>query len=127
MEYYEVSERKACRVLSQCRATQRYEPKQMNDEELLRNCVTSLASKYGRYGYKRVTALLNQEGWKVNHKRVFRIWREEGLKVPAKQPKKARLWLGNGDVFAIDQNTRIMSGHMILSMKEQKTTGRFGF
>ena len=97
MEYYGVSERKACRVLGQCRATQRYEPKQMNDEELLRNCVTSLASKYGRYGYKRVTALLNQDGWKVNHKRVFRIWREEGLKVPAKQPKKARLWLGNGD------------------------------
>ena len=97
MEYYRVSERKACRVLGQCRATQRYEPKQMDDEELLRNCVTSLASKYGRYGYKRITALLNQDGWKVNHKRVARIWREEGLKVPAKQLKKARLWLGNGD------------------------------
>ena len=55
MEYYRVSERKACRVPGQCRATQRYEPKQMNDEELLRNCVTSLASRYGRYGYKRVT------------------------------------------------------------------------
>ena len=57
MEYYGVSERKACRVLGQCRATQRYEPKQMDDEELLRSCVTSLASKYGRYGYKRITAL----------------------------------------------------------------------
>jgi transposase InsO family protein len=65
----------------------------MDDEELLRNCVTNLASKYGRYGYKRITALLKQEGWKVNHKRVFRIWREEGLKVPAKQSKKARLIL----------------------------------
>jgi transposase InsO family protein len=69
----------------------------MGDEELLRSCVIGLASKYGRYGYKRITALLNQEGWKVNHKRVFRVWREEGLKVPAKQPKKARLWLGNAD------------------------------
>ena len=67
------------------------------DEELLHSCVIDLASKYGRYGYKRVTALLNQDGWKVNHKRVFRIWREEGLKVPSKQPKKAPLWLGNGD------------------------------
>ena len=55
------------------------------------NSVTSLASRYGRYGYKRITALLNQEGWKVNHKRVFRIWREEGLKVPAKQPKKCQI------------------------------------
>ena len=97
MEYYRVSERKACRVLGQCRATQRYESKQMGEEELLRNSVTSLASKYGRSGYKRITALLNQDGWKVNHKRVFRIWREEGLKVPSKQPKKARFWLGNGD------------------------------
>ena len=97
IEYHGVSERRACRVLGQCRATQRYESKRTDDEELLRNSVTSLASRYGRYGYKRITALLNQEGWKVNHKRVFRIWREEGLKVPAKQPKKARLWFGNGD------------------------------
>ena len=73
MEYYGVSERKACRVLGQCRATQRYKPKQMDDEELLRNCVTSLASKYGKYEYKRITALRNQGGWKVNHKRVFWI------------------------------------------------------
>jgi len=97
MEYYGVSERKACRVLGQCRATQRYEPKHIDDKELLRSCVIDLASKYGRYGYKRITALLNEDGWRVNHKRVFRIWREEGLKVPSKQPKKARLWLGNGD------------------------------
>jgi hypothetical protein len=62
MEYYGVSERKACRVLGQYRATQRYESKQMGDEELLRNSVTSLASKYGRYGYKRITVLLNQDG-----------------------------------------------------------------
>jgi hypothetical protein len=82
MEYYGVSERKACRVPGQCRATQRYESKQMGDEELLRNSVTSLAS----YGYKRITALLNQDGWKVNHKRVFWICREKGLKVPSKQP-----------------------------------------
>ncbi len=96
MEYYGVSERKACRVLGQCRATQRYELRRIDDEELLRSGVTRLASQYGRYGYKRITALLNQEGWRVNHKRVCRIWREEGLKVPARQPKRSRLWLGDG-------------------------------
>jgi transposase InsO family protein len=52
-----------------------------------------LATQYGRYGYRRITALLRQEGWRVNHKRVERIWRREGLKVPQKQPKRKRLWL----------------------------------
>jgi transposase InsO family protein len=55
-----------------------------------------LASEYGRYGYRRITALLRQEGWRVNHKRVERLWRREGLKVPAKQPKRGRLWLNDG-------------------------------
>ena len=56
-----------------------------------------LACRYGRYGYRRITALLNdKEGWRVNHKRVERIWREEGLKVPRKQPKRGRLWLNDG-------------------------------
>ena len=71
MEYYKVSERKACRVLGEC--GRRKDMQQMDDEELLRKCVASLASKYGRYGYKRITALLNQDGWKVDHKRVARI------------------------------------------------------
>ncbi len=52
--------------------------------------------RYGRYGYRRITALLNREGWLVNHKRVERIWRREGLKVPQKQPKRGRLWLNDG-------------------------------
>jgi transposase InsO family protein len=55
-----------------------------------------LASEYGRYGYRRIAALLRREGWKVNHKRVQRIWRQQGLKVPAKQPKRGRLWLCDG-------------------------------
>jgi transposase InsO family protein len=55
-----------------------------------------LASRFGRYGYRRVTALLKAEGWRVNHKRVERIWRREGLKVPMKQPKRGRLWLNDG-------------------------------
>ena len=53
----------------------------------------ALATRFGRYGYRKITALLKRDGWKVNHKRVERIWRREGLKVPSKQPKRARLWL----------------------------------
>ena len=60
------------------------------------NRITELACKYGRYGYRRITALLHQEGYQVNHKRVERIWRQEGLKVPRKQPKRRRLWLNDG-------------------------------
>jgi transposase InsO family protein len=55
-----------------------------------------LATKHGRYGYRRITALLKQENWNVNHKRVERIWRKEGLKVPQRQPKRGRLWLNDG-------------------------------
>jgi len=58
--------------------------------------IIELACKYGRYGYRRITALLKQEGWRVNHKRVERIWRREGLKVPKRQPRRKRLWLNNG-------------------------------
>ena len=90
-------ERRACRVLGQPRATQRYEKRQLDDEQILRERIVSLASQYGRYGYRRVTALLRNEGWLVNHKRVERIWRQEGLKVPTKQPKRGRLWLTVGD------------------------------
>ena len=91
-----VSERRACRVLGQARATQR-RPDQVTDEELrLVARVIGLATHYGRYGYRRITALLQQEGWKVNHKRVERIWRREGLKVPQKQPKRGRLWMNDG-------------------------------
>lgn len=58
--------------------------------------IIELATQYGRYGYRRITAMLRIEGWKVNHKRVERIWRSEGLKVPQKQPKRKRLWLNDG-------------------------------
>jgi len=72
-----VSERRACRVLGQARATQR-RPDQVTDEELrLVARIIGLATHYGRYGYRRITALLQEEGWKVNHKRVERIWRRE--------------------------------------------------
>ena len=60
-----------------------------------------LASEYGRYGYRRITALLRQDGWKVNHKRVERLWRREGLKVPSRQPKRCRLWLNDGSCLRL--------------------------
>ena len=63
--------------------------------------IIRLASQYGRYGYRRITALLRAEGWHVNHKRVERIWRREGLKVPAKQPKRGRLWLNDGSCIRL--------------------------
>jgi transposase InsO family protein len=97
----DVSERRACRVLGQPRSTQRYQKVIPEDEELLRSKVIELASEYGRYGYRRVTALLRNQGWIINHKRVERIWREEGLKVPQKQPKRGRLWLTDGSVIRL--------------------------
>jgi len=96
-----VSERRACRVLGQPRSTQRYEKHQAEDEAQLRERIVSLASRFGRYGYRRVAALLQEEGWQVNHKRVVRIWREEGLKVPQKQPKRGRLWLNDGSTLRL--------------------------
>jgi putative transposase len=67
-----------------------------DDEAALRMSIIGLARQYGRYGYRRITALLRAEGWACNHKRVERIWRAEGLKVPARQPKRGRLWLNDG-------------------------------
>ena len=91
-----VSERRASRVLGQVRRTQRYTLKVTDDETILTESIVSLASEYGRYGYRRITALLRRDGWRVNHKRVERIWRQEGLKVPSRQPKRGRLWFNDG-------------------------------
>jgi putative transposase len=68
----------------------------VDDETQLTQAVVRLASKYGRYGYRRVTGLLKNDDWMINHKRVERIWRAEGLKVPQTQPKRGRLWLNDG-------------------------------
>jgi transposase InsO family protein len=95
-DHLRVSERRACTVLGQPRSTQRHRPKERDDERRLVTRIIELACRFGRYGYRRITALLKQEGWRVNHKRVQRIWRQEGLKVPKKQPKRGRLWLNDG-------------------------------
>ena len=96
-----VSQRLACRVLDQHRSTQRKASRRPDDEAALTQAIVALAMQYGRYGYRRITALLHAEGWACNHKRVERIWRAEGLKVPQRQPKRGRLWLNNGSCLRL--------------------------
>ena len=103
---YRVSERRAGRVLNQPRSTQRYAPSERDDEAPLTRRIIELASAYGRYGYRRITALLRWDGWHVNHKRVERIWRAEGLKVPKKQLKRGRLWLNDGSCVRLRPERR---------------------
>jgi putative transposase len=91
-----VSQRRACQVLGQPRSTQRRAPAVPDDEPRLAERMVELATQYGRYGYRRITALLRAEGFKVNHKRVERLRPREGLKVPQKPPRRGRLWLNDG-------------------------------
>jgi putative transposase len=96
-----VSQRRACKVLGQNRSTQSHQHRISDQEEQLTRRIIVLATTYGRYGYRLITGLLRNEGWKVNHKRVERIWRKEGLKVPQKQPKRGRLWLNDGSCIRL--------------------------
>ena len=96
-----VSERRACSALGQHRSTQRKIPRGRDDEERLTADIIELARQYGRYGYRKIAALLRRAGWLVNDKRVERIWRREGLKVPHKQPKRGRLWLNDGSCIRL--------------------------
>ena len=92
-------------MLGQPRSTQRREPQVPGDEPRLVRRMVELAAQYGRYGYRRITAMLQRERWQVNHKRVERLWRLEGLKVPKRQPKRRRLWLNDGSCV------RLRPGH----------------
>ena len=106
-----VSERRACKAVGQDRSTQRRLPKVRSDEPVLVARMTELALQYGRYGYRTIWGMLRWEGWLpvfapyclasenrhgLNHKRIERLWRREGLKVPSRQPKRRRLWLNDG-------------------------------
>ena len=73
-----------------------HEPLVRDDDQALTNDIVGLANRFGRYGYRRITAVLRLVGWVVNHKRVERIWRREGRKIPARQPRRGRLWLNDG-------------------------------
>jgi putative transposase len=84
----DLSERRACDVVGQPRMTQRYEPQQPDKDKILTADIKRLAGKYPRYGYRFITAKLRQEGWRVNHKRVQRIWQKECLQVPYRRKRK---------------------------------------
>ncbi|MCP9495270.1 MAG: IS3 family transposase [Pyrinomonadaceae bacterium MAG19_C2-C3] len=95
-EKFKVSQRRACRVVGQHRASHRYIEKTTDEQMRLTKRMRELASCHARYGYRRITALLRMEGWRVNRKRVQRIWRLEGLRVPSKQRKRRRFGSING-------------------------------
>jgi putative transposase len=106
MDVLDVSERRACSALGQHRSTQRKVPRGRDDEAALTADLVELARRYGRYGYRKIGALLKAAGWLVNDKRVERIWRREGLKVPGRQPKKGRLWDGDGSCIRLKPERR---------------------
>jgi putative transposase len=96
-----VSECRACAALGQHRSTQRKVPRGRDDEERLTAEIIELARQYGRYGYRKIAGPLRQVGWAITDKRVERIWRREGLKVPSKQLKRGRLWLADGSCIRL--------------------------
>jgi putative transposase len=94
----EVSERRACKVIGQPRSSQRYVRCKASRDGVLIDRMIALSRENPRYGYRRIWALLRREGWKVNSKkRVHRLWKEQGLKVPAKQRKRRRHLLGHSE------------------------------
>ena len=97
----QVSERRACRAIGQIRSSYRYRPRLDSNQERLRARIIAFAKAYGRYGYRTVTDLLRREGWDVGKDRVYTIWRQEGLQVPRKQPKRARLWRADGSCLRL--------------------------
>jgi putative transposase len=94
---FKISERRACQVVGQPRSTQRYLSCKADRDRSLLNRMITLSWQNPRYGYRRVWALLKREGWHVNTKRIYRLWREEGLKVPDKQRKRRRLLVGTSE------------------------------
>ncbi|MEW6609910.1 MAG: IS3 family transposase [bacterium] len=121
---YDWSERRICKALGQVRATQRYKMKIKTDEQELKARIIELACQYGRYGYRRITALLRAEGIIINHKRVERIWRQEGLKVPRKQSKRKRLWLNDGSCVRLrpERANHVWSYDFIMAQTSDQRT-----
>ena len=87
----ELSERRACKVVGQPRSTQRYEVESDGEEQRLRHELREISRQRPRAGYRMAARCLRRGGWRINHKRVQRLWREEGLRVGRKQRKRARL------------------------------------
>ena len=114
-------------MLGQSRSTHRHEPLVRNDEQAFTNDIVGLATRFDRYGYRRITALLRLAGWKANHKRVERIWRRKGLRVPARQPRRGRLWLSYGSCLRAEaREEKTMYGPTTLCRSGPWTAGRCG-
>ena len=94
------SERRACRTIGVAQSTQRYEASP-EDDDSLRLALVRLAKQYGRYGYRKIAELLRIEGWQVNHKKVERLWREEGLQIPQRHRKRKRLYHKDSSVIRL--------------------------
>ena len=92
-------------MLGVARSTLKYKPVQ-HDDEALRLAMIRLAKAYGRYGYRKITQLLQIEGWNINHKRVERLWREEGLQLPQRHKKRKRLYHKDSSVIRLRPNHR---------------------
>ena len=88
-------------MIGMTRSSFRYQSAPKDDEEALRLALIKLAKRYGRYGYRKITALLRMEGWDVNHKKVERIWREEGLQLPKRHKKRRRLYHKDSSVIRL--------------------------
>jgi putative transposase len=112
--------------LGQWRRTQRYAAIQRIDEDALTEAIIALASEYGRYGYRRITALLQRHGWQVGQDREQRIWRREGLKVPQKQRPRRRLWLNDGSCIRLrpERAHHVWSYDFVSAMTHDGTTLR---
>jgi putative transposase len=125
-ESNEVSERHACRLLGQWRKTQRYEAIPRIDEEALSEAIVALGSKYGRYGYRRITVLLQGAGWRVGKDRAQRIWHREGLKAPQKQRPRGRLWLNDGSCVRLrpERANHVWSYDFVIAMTHDGRTLR---
>jgi putative transposase len=91
VDKFATSERRACRVLRQSRSSQRRKAKRRDDEAALARRMRELVRQRPRFGYRRIAALLRREGWRANPKRIYRLWRQEGLKVPRKKRKRRSL------------------------------------
>jgi putative transposase len=95
------SERRSCKIIGIARSTQQYEATVQYNDDKLRLALIRLAKQYGRYGYRKVGELLQAEGWHVNHKKVERIWREEGLQLPKRHKKRKRLYHHNASIIRL--------------------------
>lgn len=97
----DTSERRTCRTVGMARSTQQYKARKAEDDDALRLALIRLAKQYGRYGYRKIAKLLRLEGWVVNHKKVERLWREEGLQLPKRHKKRKRLYHKDSSIIRL--------------------------